>query len=327
MLDVRHYQEMIESSVRSYSGKWDQTSPVNLYAPVSYALNVGGKRVRPLLALLAYQLKGNQPEEALPAAMAVEVFHNFTLLHDDIMDKAELRRNQPAVHIRFNINTAILSGDVMAFVAYRFLLESKNDHLRELIALFTQTAIEICEGQQLDMDFESLPCVTTAEYLNMIRLKTAVLLACALKSGALLGGISNGQADLLYEVGINLGLAFQLQDDLLDTFGEETLFGKKIGGDILCNKKTFLLTEALQQADGELKKTLQEWLAKVEFQDEIKVQEIKSIYEKLHLREKTAREINTFYEKAIDLLDQIEAEPERKTLLSNQCELLIRRKN
>ena len=215
----------------------------------------------------------------------------------------------------------------MAFVAYRFLLESKTDHLKELIALFTRTAIEICEGQQLDMDFESLPCISTGEYLNMIRLKTAVLLACALKSGALLGGISENQADLLYEMGINLGLAFQLQDDFLDTFGDEASFGKKIGGDILFNKKTFLLTEALQQADGALKKSLEEWLVKVKYQKEDKVNEVKSIYEKLHLKEKTAIEINAFYEKAIDLLYQVDAKPERKALLSKQCELLIHRKN
>lgn len=327
MLDDKQYLEMIESSVRSYTRLWNQSLPANLYAPVSYSLSVGGKRIRPLLVLLAYQLKGDQPQEALPAAIATEVFHNFTLLHDDIMDKAELRRNQPAVHIRYSINNAILSGDVMAFIAYRFLLESKTAHIKELISLFTQTAIEICEGQQMDMDFETLSVVQTSAYLHMIRLKTAVLIACALKSGGLLAGMEENQTNLLYEAGINLGLAFQLQDDLLDTFGDEIIFGKKIGGDILCNKKTFLLTEALQQEEGELKGNLEEWLEKKDYLKEEKIKAIRAIYEKLHLKEQTILKINSFYSNAVYLISQVEANPERMSLLLKQCELLIHRKS
>ncbi len=306
--------------------QWKQLEPENLYAPVCYALGAGGKRLRPLLVLLGYQLFGDRPEEALPAALAIEVFHNFTLLHDDIMDKAEIRRNQPTVHRRFSENNAILSGDVMAFMAYRLLSESHTSRLGEITSLFTQTAMEICEGQQLDMDFEQRLNVTTDEYLVMIRLKTAVLLGCALKTGALLGNAREQEADTLYRAGIFLGLAFQLQDDYLDTFGDESAFGKKIGGDILANKKTFLLTEALRTATGEVKEELTGWLTNTGVPNDLKVREVKALFGKLRVGENCLEKIARYHDQFIQTLDLPGVDPQRLQPLKAQCEHLIARR-
>jgi geranylgeranyl diphosphate synthase type II len=327
MVEVSDFQKLIEKEISQYSVTWDKIFPVNLYKPISYALKVGGKRIRPLLVLLGYQLFQDNPEKILKAAVAIELFHNFTLLHDDIMDKAEMRRNQPSVHVKFNENTAILSGDVMAFLAYGLLLELKSERTSDIISQFTLTAREVCEGQQLDMDFESRPDVTSDEYIEMIRLKTAVLLGCSLKVGGWLGGCDEENSRILYDAGINLGLAFQLKDDLLDTFGDEKKFGKKIGGDIVSNKKTFLLTEALQRATYQQKNQIETWLNKEIFNKEEKIQAIKNIYAELGIRETTVNRINEFSLRGIDLLDNLPVARERKEPLLALISSLINRNN
>jgi geranylgeranyl diphosphate synthase type II len=327
MDEVSYLQKLIEKEISQYSVTLDKTFPVNLYKPISYALKVGGKRIRPLLVMLGYQLFKDKPEEIIKAAVAIELFHNFTLLHDDIMDKAEMRRNQPSVHVKFNENSAILSGDVMAFLAYGLLMEIKSERTSDIISQFTLTAREVCEGQQLDMDFESRLDVTSNEYIEMIRLKTAVLLGCSLKVGGWLGGCDEENGRILYDAGINLGLAFQLKDDLLDTFGDEKEFGKKIGGDIVSNKKTFLLTEALQRATHQQKNQIVNWLSKEIFNKEEKIQAIKEIFVEQGIRETTVNRINEFTIRGIDLLDNLPVARVRKEPLLTLVSSLINRNN
>jgi geranylgeranyl diphosphate synthase, type II len=317
----------LEIAVKENISRWEVQPPRGLYFPVSYAMTAGGKRLRPLLVLLGYQLFGDNPDEAIPAALAVEVFHNFTLLHDDIMDKAEMRRGLPTVHKKFSDNTAILSGDAMAFMAYDFLLQSRGERLRQLLTLFTATALEVCEGQQYDMDFENRPDVTTDEYINMIRLKTAVLVGCALKAGALASSASDAEADVMYDIGINTGLAFQLQDDLLDTFGDESTFGKKIGGDIVSNKKTYMLIKALELAGEEQKATLLDWLHRKKFNPAEKINAIKGIFSDLGIKEITGNLIVSYTVKAVDLLDNLAVAPERKTQIGDLLARLVTRTN
>ncbi len=317
--------EKIEQAIQQYHPVWQSQAPVNLYEPVSYALSAGGKRLRPLLVLLGCHFFDDEVDKALPAALAVEVFHNFTLLHDDIMDKAEKRRGLPTVHMKYSENTAILSGDAMAFLAYRFLLQSPSGRIGELTSLFSETALEVCEGQQWDMDFEKRLSVTTDEYIEMIRLKTAVLLGCALKLGALLGGASEKDANNLYQIGINLGIAFQLQDDLLDTFGNENEFGKKIGGDIVSNKKTFLLIEALESADAGTKKILTNWITRKKFDRIHKIEAVKEIFNNLKIKEKTQKAIFYYTKEALDLLNSIPVKRERIAYLESLCRNLMNR--
>lgn len=230
--------------------------PEELYQPISYILKLGGKRLRPVMALMACNIFDNEIEYAVNPALAIEIFHNFTLLHDDIMDKAPMRRGNPTVHHKWNDNIAILSGDAMNILAYQYLCNTKSEYLPQLLEIFSQTALEICEGQQMDMNFETRNDVSLKEYLEMIRLKTAVLIAASLKIGAICGGASQASGKLLYEFGLNLGLAFQIQDDLLDAFGNEEEFGKSIGGDIVAGKKTFLYLKALEIASSEQKEEL-----------------------------------------------------------------------
>jgi geranylgeranyl diphosphate synthase type II len=230
-----------EAAFREEITKIGQTAPLKLYAPVAYSLMIGGKRLRPALMLHTASLFSEDINHVLPAAMAIEIFHNFTLLHDDIMDRADVRRGLPTVHKKYNENAAILSGDAMSILAFKYLAKGNGAGFHDLLSLFSKTAIEVCEGQQLDMDFETRDDVTVDEYLEMIRLKTAVLIACSLKIGAILSNASAEDADLLYEYGIHIGLAFQLQDDWLDVYGNPDIFGKKQGGDICANKKTYLL--------------------------------------------------------------------------------------
>jgi geranylgeranyl diphosphate synthase, type II len=317
--------EKIEEKIRLYNLEWQIQPPVNLYQPVSYSMSAGGKRLRPLLVLLGYQLFGDDVDRAIPAAMAVEVFHNFTLLHDDIMDKAEKRRGQPTVHIKFTDNAAILSGDAMAFLAYRFLLQSQTDNIHLLSSLFTETALEVCEGQQFDMDFEKRTDVTTSEYIEMIRLKTAVLLGCALKAGAIIGEAPEKIADNVYQIGVNLGIAFQLQDDLLDTFGDEAEFGKNIGGDIVSNKKTFLLIEALENATGNQKTELNDWISKKEFDRKEKIEAVINIFNNLSIRDKTETAIRHYTELALNLINSLHVEPSRTAYLESLCRNLMNR--
>jgi geranylgeranyl diphosphate synthase type II len=308
-------QEIINTEIQNRSNELKKLSPSNLYHPIDYSLEMGGKRLRPVLLLLSYNIFKNTVQEAIPAAIAIEVFHNFTLLHDDIMDKAEVRRNRPTVHKKFSENSAILSGDAMAFISYKYLLESNSSKLSEVIELFTKTAIEVCEGQQFDMEFESRVNVSEDEYLEMIRLKTAVLLACGLKAGALLANADSVVANQLYEFGINLGLAFQLQDDLLDSFGNQQTFGKKIGGDILANKKTFLSITALQNARTELKNELLNWMNKEEFNHNEKISSVLKIYNQLNIEKLTVQKIESYFEKCKIIFQQISVDNDRKKQL------------
>ena len=302
---VEELQELINSEIITRSEVLKKLHPANLYSPVNYSLEIGGKRLRPVLFLLSYNLFSDEIQKALPSAIAIEVFHNFTLLHDDIMDKADVRRNQPTVHKKFNENSAILSGDAMAFLSYKYLLENKSENVVDVIKLFSKTAIEVCEGQQFDMDFENRLDVSEAEYLEMIRLKTAVLLACSLKAGALIANASADDAELLYEYGINLGLAFQLQDDLLDSFGDQRTFGKRIGGDILANKKTFLLINALETASPDLKGELLIWINKKDFEEENKISAVKEIYTQLNIKELTQQKIDFYFQEASNILQNL----------------------
>ena len=325
MYTIKELQSIISEEIAKEIDQLNKTEPKNLYEPISYALSMGGKRLRPVMVLLASNLFSKTIEKAIPAALSIEVFHNFTLLHDDIMDGAELRRNSLSVFKKFNLNMAILSGDAMSIMAYNYLLRSKSSDQPAMIRLFSQTAIEVCEGQQLDMDFESRLDVSIAQYLNMIRLKTAVLLACSLKLGALAVSAPEKSADLLYAFGLNLGIAFQLQDDLLDVFANPKKFGKKIGGDIVSNKKTFLLLKAMELADYRLKTTIQDWITRKEFDDAEKIQVIKDVYSELNIRYITEQYMNGYYQSAIETLDEIDLSGEAKNELLQLAGMIMAR--
>lgn len=315
MNTIKELQKLISEEIKKEIIRLNQTEPKNLYGPIGYTLSMGGKRLRPVMVLLAANLFTDKVEKALPAALAIEVFHNFTLLHDDIMDQADMRRNSPTVHQKYNSNIAILSGDAMSIMAYNYLQKCETENLSSMIQLFTQTALEVCEGQQLDMDFETRMNVSIPEYLNMIRLKTAVLLACSLKMGAMAANAPEKIADLLYVFGLDLGIAFQLQDDLLDVFADQDKFGKKIGGDIVSNKKTFLLLKALELSDDQTKKELLESIDKKEFNALEKIEAVKLIYTKLNIKEITEKCIEDFYQSALNVWDEISLEKETKTEL------------
>ena len=275
--------------------------PYGLYEPIEYTLAAGGKRVRPQLAMIASQLFGGKDEEVLPAALALEVFHNFTLLHDDVMDKADVRRGRPTVHVKWNENTAILSGDQMLIEAYKLLAGVPADKLPRVLQLFNKMATEICEGQQYDVDFESQEQVTIEEYLKMIRLKTSVLLANALQTGAYIAGADDQAQETLYQFGINIGLAFQIQDDILDVWGDPATFGKAVGGDISCNKKTFVYLEAKRRG-GE---RLEEWYSQVLEDNTEKIAAVKEIFEQLEVRAVCEKVVEDYTQKALALLDQL----------------------
>uniref|UniRef100_UPI003217B601 polyprenyl synthetase family protein n=1 Tax=uncultured Draconibacterium sp. TaxID=1573823 RepID=UPI003217B601 len=326
MYSVEELQKIIKTEIDIRSKQIVEQNPVELYEPISYSLGMGGKRLRPVLLLLAYNLFSEDIIPAVPAALAIEVFHNFTLLHDDIMDNADVRRNRPTVHKKFSENSAILSGDAMAFQSYKYLVECKSPNLVEMLGLFTKTAIEVCEGQQYDMDFENRMDVTVDEYLEMIRLKTAVLLACSLKGGAVLANASDEVSGQLYQFGINLGLAFQLQDDLLDTFGEQDTFGKKIGGDILANKKTFLLINALEKASGEQNAELLSWIEKTTYNPDEKIAAVKNIYTQVGVKQMAEEKVESYFKNAVEHLAAIQLDDVKKQpLLELANEMLIRR--
>jgi len=299
--------------------------PSGLYEPIAYTLSMGGKRLRPALTLMACNLYTESIEPAIAPALGIEVFHNFTLLHDDIMDRADIRRGQPTVHKRWNDNTAILSGDVMQIAAYQLVAQTPVVQLKSVLDLFSTTAREICEGQQYDVDFENRDIVEAEEYLEMIRLKTAVLLACALKTGALIGGATHKDTNELYDFGINLGLAFQLKDDLLDVYGDEATFGKKIGGDILCNKKTYLLIHALKLAKGTDFEDLSTYLKKSYEQPEEKIKLVTNLYNKLKVKNICEDKMNFYFDKAVANLDNLQVETAKKQELRNLAEKLLSR--
>ena len=276
--------------------------PYGLYEPIEYTLAAGGKRVRPQLAMIACELFGGKAEEIAPAAMALEVFHNFTLLHDDVMDHAEVRRGRPTVHVKWNENTAILSGDQMLIEAYKLLSGVPADKLPTVLQLFNKMATEICEGQQYDVDFESQEHVAIEEYLKMIRLKTAVLLATALKMGSYIAGASTEQQDMLYEFGINIGLAFQIQDDILDVWGNPETFGKAVGGDISCNKKTFVALTAMQLADYATRQELKQWFSQTLTDNTEKIAAVKALYKQVGTRTKCEEAVEQYTTQALHLL-------------------------
>jgi geranylgeranyl diphosphate synthase type II len=300
--------------------------PARLYEPIAYLLALKGKKIRPALTLLACNLFKEDVHGAVNMALAWEIFHNFTLMHDDVMDKADIRRGEPTVHKRWGENTAILSGDSMLILAYKYLGKNPAKYLKELLDLFSGTAGEICEGQEYDMQFENRPDVREEEYLNMIRLKTAVMLGACLKSGALLGGADSKECNLLYDFGINLGLAFQIQDDILDVYGDPSVFGKKQGGDILCNKKTWLLVSALNSADEKVKKELFRWL-KIDDRPEKKIEAITACYDNLRLKDKARSEIEDYYWKAVRALNEVSVPDERKAVLLGFAKELLNRKS
>jgi geranylgeranyl diphosphate synthase type II len=298
--------------------------PRGLYEPIGYVLSLGGKRIRPALTLMACNLFSENIRPALNAALGIEIFHNFTLLHDDIMDKADVRRGQLTVHKKWNDNTAILSGDVMQIASYQFIAKTPLLYLKPVLDLFSQTAAEICEGQQYDVDFEKREQVEAEEYLEMIRLKTAVLLGCALKTGAWIGGAGEEDAQLLYDFGINIGLAFQLKDDLLDVYGDEATFGKKIGGDILCNKKTYLLIHAIELANEIEEIELKKWLntTDIDLANE-KIKSVTSLYNKLGVKAICEDKMQFFYSKAIANLEKVSVLENKKQELRNLAEKLM----
>lgn len=307
----------------------DQTSygesPAELYEPIRYIMALGGKRFRPLLTLMAASLYTDDWKKALKPAIAVEVFHNFTLMHDDIMDRAPLRRGKPTVHEKWNANTAILSGDVMLIRAYDFLIDTKKEDLKLVLSRFNQTAAEVCEGQQLDMNFETRWNVTEEEYLDMIRLKTSVLLGFALELGGIIGGAAQEATQLLYEAGESMGIGFQLKDDLLDVYGDPAKFGKQVGGDIIANKKTFLLIEALAKAEGDTALELNLWLSAENFDKEEKVTAVRGIYDKLDIRSLTEHKINDYFTKGISCLERLPVEEGRKKPLLEFVHQLVQR--
>ncbi|WP_026350974.1 polyprenyl synthetase family protein [Dyadobacter beijingensis] len=300
-------------------------APAELYEPITYIMSLGGKRFRPLLTLLAASIFDTDLEKAIKPAMAVEVFHNFTLMHDDIMDRAPLRRGMPTVHEKWNANTAILSGDVMLIRAYDLLLDIQREQLRAVLNRFNQTAAEVCEGQQLDMNFETRWDVTEEEYIGMIRLKTSVLLGFALELGGMIAGADDETVKLLYAAGENMGIGFQLKDDLLDVFGDPEKFGKQVGGDIIANKKTFLLIEALSKAEGQLKTELDQWLSLDTFDSAEKVRAVTEIYDKLEIRAFTEHKINEYFSRGIASLQQLRTDSVQKEVLLQFVEQLVAR--
>ncbi len=301
--------------------------PAELYEPISYILSIGGKRMRPALLLMACDLFGGDIDAALPPALAIEVFHNFTLMHDDIMDNAPLRRGQATVHERWNQNVGILSGDVMLIEGYKLMMQVKDHLLRPIMNIFNSTAVSVCEGQQIDMEFEQRNDADIDEYLNMIRLKTAVVLGSALKIGALIGGAKEKDAELLSRFGEYLGIAFQLQDDILDVYGDPEKFGKQVGGDIISNKKTYLLLKALELAGEDQTKELSDWIARKEFNSTEKVAGITAIYNMLDVRQHAENAMQAYAEQAFLALDAIDLPEDHKQYLRDFADGLLVREN
>ena len=313
-MDILHYQKEFLSYLESK--EWVR-EPKNLYEPIDYILQLGGKRMRPILTLMAADIFSGEFKKALPAALAVEVFHNFTLVHDDIMDDAPLRRGKETVHEKWDTSTGILSGDAMLILAYQYFENYEPEVFQKLAKLFSKTALEVCDGQQLDVDFETRKNVSIDEYMNMIRLKTSVLVAAALKMGAIVAKTNYENADLIYDFGLNLGLAFQLQDDYLDTFGDPETFGKQVGGDIIENKKTFLYLKALEVADKETAKKLKYFYKRKRKDNTIKVTEVTRIFQIFDIPLLISEEIKSYTQKAFDTLDKMSISQENKDKLKN----------
>jgi geranylgeranyl diphosphate synthase type II len=324
MKDLKELQYLITAAIEKLDLP-DQ--PIALYDPIRYIMSLGGKRLRPAMVLMACDLFGGDVEAAVSPALAIEIFHNFTLVHDDIMDNAPLRRGKATVHEKWGRNEGILSGDAMLVVSYQLLAQADKDLLPAIIEIFSKTALGVCEGQQLDMDFEARTDVSIAEYLDMIRLKTSVLLGGALKIGALLGEASQDDAQYLYDFGEHLGIAFQLQDDILDVYGDPDKFGKQVGGDIISNKKTFLLLKAFEAAGEQDLSALNDWTSVSTFDNAEKVSAVTDIYNRYGVREFAEREMQRFADKAFNALDAISLPDAKKHHLKSFADGLLVREN
>lgn len=322
MLSLSELQALVEQLVAEAA---IQLEPQALYEPANYILSLGGKRVRPLLCLIAAELVGGRATDAFSVAKCVEYFHNFSLVHDDIMDNAALRRGKQTIHERYGLNTAILSGDVMLVCAYEQLTENADKYLPYLFQVFNRTARQVCEGQQYDMLFETAKEVSIKEYLQMIELKTAVLLGASLQMGAIVGGANKRNRQMLYEYGRHIGIAFQLQDDILDTFGDEKTFGKKIGGDIMQNKKTFLLIKALELADPTTQTKLHFWINEPKPMEQEKIAAVTQIYQQLGVLQLAQAEMQNHYNLATQYLDDIAVAEQQKTNLRLITQQLMHR--
>jgi len=300
--------------------------PESLYEPVKYVLSMGGKRIRPVLMLLGYHLFKDDPEKILMSAVALETYHNYTLLHDDLMDNADVRRGKATVHKKWDANTAILSGDSMLVLAYQRMQQCDPAYLQEVMSLFTETALEIGEGQQYDMEFETRNDVAEEEYIEMIRLKTSVLLACALKIGAILAGADKEDQENLYKFGEQIGLAFQLQDDYLDVYGDEKVFGKAIGGDITSNKKTYMLINAFQKADNRQRAELEKWVSAKDFDRKEKVTSVTRLYNEIGIDRLAQQKIAYYFEQSKKYLAAVKVSDERKAELALYADKMMKRK-
>lgn len=321
-MTVKEITELVNEGINSLP--YDR-KPQSLYEPIIYTMSQGGKRIRPVLTLLSYYMFRDDIRQALPCAMGLEMYHNYTLLHDDLMDNADMRRGNMTVHKKWDANTAILSGDSMLVLSYQLMSQCPQEMLQQVIDTFTITALEIGEGQQYDMDFEKRTDVTEEEYIEMIRLKTSVLLACAAKIGAILAGASSEEQNHAYRFGEQLGLAFQLQDDFLDVYGDEKVFGKKIGGDITSNKKTYMLIKALERAEGIDKQQLEYWIEAQEFDRSEKVNAVTEIYTRLGIDTLAKERIDKYFTSALNHLDAISAPAERKAELLSFVQQMMRR--
>lgn len=315
-IEMEYIETYKENFVSYLNEQIKVKEPANLYEPILYILQIGGKRLRPVLTLMTCDLFGGNLKSAYDAALAIEIFHNFTLVHDDIMDSAPIRRGKETVHKRWNINTGILSGDAMMILAYQCFENYEPVVFKKLMKLFSKTALEVCEGQQLDIDFETRADVTIPEYIQMITYKTSVLVAAAMKMGAIIAKVDDAEAELIYDFGLNLGIAFQLQDDYLDTFGDEAIFGKQIGGDIAENKKTFLYLKTLEVCGIADKKNLKD-LYTAETSSNNKVKEVTRIFKNNNISEITIQEIENYTNKAFQILDKLSISDEKKALLKN----------
>ncbi|MEO7989645.1 MAG: polyprenyl synthetase family protein [Chryseolinea sp.] len=320
---ILKYQQYIDQEIKKHKyGK----EPFSLYEPIRYLMNIGGKRMRPMLTLLSYSLFKQDVKTIVPYAVAVEAFHNFTLMHDDIMDNAPLRRGNVTVHERWNVNTAILSGDVMQVKVYDMLLGLPAEKFKTVVTSFNKCATEVCEGQQWDMEFETKNVVTEAQYINMIRQKTAVLLGFSLEMGAILADASADDRKALCEFGTNIGIGFQLKDDLLDAYADPKKFGKQVGGDIISNKKTFLLIKALEKATVKQKKELSFWLSEKKFKKQEKVNAVKEIFDSLNIPSLAERKINQYFAKGFSQLEKLSSQ-NGKEILKGFAENLIERQS
>src|SRR5687768_457687 len=321
---IEQFHSLIESEIKKQRyGK----EPESLYEPIRYLMALGGKRLRPMLTMLSYSLYKNDVKSIAPYAVAVEAFHNFTLMHDDIMDKAPLRRGKPTVHKKWNVNTAILSGDVMLVKVYEMFRSMEAEKFKTVIEAFNKCAAEVCEGQQFDMEFETTDHVSERDYINMIRLKTAVLLGFSLELGAILANASDSDRKALREFGTNIGIGFQLKDDLLDAYADPKKFGKQVGGDIISNKKTWLLIKALEKAKGKQRTELMYWLKATRFNKKEKVNAVRAIYDSLNIPNLANKKIDHYFTKGFSDLEKLPIEPSLKVALKNFTESLVQRQS